>query len=328
MRHRTRSRRIGWTGSTLIELLVVVAIVGLLVALLLPAVQAAREAARRAQCASNLRQIGLALHSYEGSFGGFPPSALFMDVPFSGKRVAALSPQAMLLAHLEQGSLFNAINTSLPGVVLADISPGNATAARQSVAVFLCPSDPYIRAEPYGAVSYRANTGACVGCDEERRGAFEGLRGNGAISSFLDGLSNTLAFSEKPIGSRGGYSPFRDWLDVTGTVFPRTADGWIDACSRARETDQMPARFDAGRTWLLPGALYTHFFTSVPPNRAIGDCGSWSVNIGIGVFAARSYHPGGVNAAMGDGSVRWFTSAVDTSVWRALGTRDGGEIVP
>ena len=330
MRHAPGDRRAARRpGSTLIELLVVVAIVGILVALVLPAVQSAREAARRIHCVSNLKQMGLAMHAYEGVFGGFPPAALYMEVPFSGGYVSSLSPQAMLLPYLEHLVIFNAINVSLPGSLLLNISGGNATAAAETVAVFLCPSDPNGPAERFGAVSYRANIGLCVSCDDEGRGAFAWRGGIGRPSAFSDGLSNTLAFSEKPIGSRGGYSAYRDWLDSSGPIEnPHSADAWVAACVRARETERTPARFDGGRTWLLPGAIYTHFFTSVPPNRAVGDCGHWGIEAGIGVFAARSYHPGGVNAAMADGSVRWFASGVDGAVWRDLGTRDGGEIIP
>ena len=147
----------------------------------------------------------------------------------------------------------------------------------------------------------------------------------GPRASF-DGLSNTLAFSEKPIGSwpNGNFSAFRDWHDLPGSPVYSTADGWVAACSR--KADAGGFHLDAGRSWLIYGAIFTQFYTIVPPNSPIPDCGTEAVANGLGIFAARSYHPGGVNAALGDGSVRWFSSSIAVPVWRALGTRAGGEI--
>jgi prepilin-type processing-associated H-X9-DG protein len=99
---------------------------------------------------------------------------------------------------------------------------------------------------------------------------------------------------------------------------------FVAICSRL--TSAPIPRTDNGRMWLFSGGIYTLFFVSVPPNSPIPDCGTDNLN-GRGVFAARSYHPGGVNAAMADGSVRWFASTIDEKTWRALGTRSGGEAV-
>jgi prepilin-type processing-associated H-X9-DG protein len=74
------------------------------------------------------------------------------------------------------------------------------------------------------------------------------------------------------------------------------------------------------------GGAFTYFYVATPPNSPIPDCGQIH-NLGVGVFGARSQHPGGVNAALADGSVRWYRSEIDPGVWRALGTRNGGEIV-
>src|SRR5215472_1381570 len=97
-------------GFTLIELLVVIAIIGVLVAHLLPAVQSAREAARRGQCASNLRQVGVAIHNYHTAIGVFPPGRLRGTVDHNGR---CFSAYAYLLPHLELGPLYNATNFSL-----------------------------------------------------------------------------------------------------------------------------------------------------------------------------------------------------------------------
>lgn len=146
------------------------------------------------------------------------------------------------------------------------------------------------------------------------------------LASFVDGLSNTLAFSEKPIGSvlGGVYNPRRGWVQYVEAL-PERADDWISACSHLRASELDPV-LGAGASWMLHGAIYTHFYASAPPNTIIPDCGR-RTDFGLGLFSARSYHPGGVNAAMADGSVRWFASSTSVATWRSLGTKAGREIV-
>ena len=135
-------------GFTLIELLVVIAIIAVLIALLLPAVQAAREAARRAHCASNLKQIGVAMHNYHAAVGVFPPGRLRSQVDHNGRCFAAY---AYLLPFLEQSSLYSATNFNLnpdnaPDSAVAGengLQPENTTTLYTNLNVLLCPSDPY-----------------------------------------------------------------------------------------------------------------------------------------------------------------------------------------
>lgn len=328
-----RPRTVGRRGFTLIELLVVIAILGILAGLTLPAVQASREASRRARCLNNLKQLILATHNFESSHGGFPSWTRGSIAP--GMTAAALnssSLQAQILRELDQVPLYNSINFDIRCVAVEDFPLGNATSAVQRVDLFLCPSDPGARSGAFGPNSYRANIGLgedsisidADGAAVHRRienGAFIGTRRLLPLAGFTDGLSNTVAFSEKPIGSGEGrpYSSFRDWLD-SPPASPE--EGWVETCSHLEET--RGAYLDAGGTWLICGPRYTAFFASVPPNSPTPDCGTVSMH-GTGVFAARSYHPGGVNAAMADGSVRWIASGIDARSWRKLGTRNAGD---
>ncbi len=315
----TRSRR---RGLTLIEALVVIGIIGLLIGLLLPAVQAAREAARRTRCAANLRQLGFALQAYESTYGYYPPFATIST---------NYSPQVLLLPHLEQSNVYDSINLSLNSCTVEYLPPANATAASTVIAAFLCPSDPGTGSAlfeslglPLASNSYRGNAGVCTLCDQDNLGLINIFAVRQA--SVVDGLSNTLAFSEKSVGSPGGSrSPARDWYAYLDVFLPETAQGWIDGCTRIAAGSL--AHNNTGRTWLTYGGYYTEFFTLVPPNSTLADCGHSSAN-GHGIFGARSDHPGGVNAAMADGSVRWTSSTIAGPTWRALGTRGGLEVTP
>ena len=322
-------------GFTLIEVLVALGVIGLLASLLLPAVQSSREAAHCAHCANNLRQLGIAMHSYESAWGMFPPAPMAYVFPNSVSsrpyKGSYYSAQSSLLLQLEEVSLHDSINFSAPtGIVVADALKGaNGTAATQAVSVFLCPSDAAATSAHPGSNNYRANAGICGYCEtgiEDGAFTYSGTR----PASFSDGLSSTLAFSEKLVGgvSPGSFLPNRDWIYAfrIRDTLSMSADGWVDYCGqRSFPSDLVAVQLDAGRSWMLGGTVYTEFLVSAPPNTQVPDCGQ-RATVGIGVFAARSLHPGGVNAVMADGSARFFTNGIDGRVWRALGTRNGAEV--
>ena len=309
-------------GLTLIELLVAIGIIGLLIGITLPAVQASRAASRKIECVNNLKMLGLGTHNYETSYGVFPSSS-------TGLRGTAKSPYGLagsvhlaILPQIHSFPLYNSLNMDVAADPFGGVGEENATVAEYVFGFFLCPADPGTQ-DRGGCNSYRANVGLCVSCPEEGTGAFF-FGGANTLSGFKDGLANTLCFSEKLVGTGvgGNYSSIRDWIQSED--LPRTADGWVRACSGI--SNKRVGISDAGSTWLLSGSIYTSFFVATPPNGSVPDCGNYHDG-GTGIFTARSFHQGGVNALMCDGSVRWVSSSINKNVWRSLGSRNGGEVI-
>lgn len=318
-------------GFTLIELLVVIGIIAIIAGLTIPAVQSARESGKRLRCINNLHQIGLSLHNYASVWGEFPPAFSSGRVPGSPYGATYYSPHSLILPYLEKISIYNSVNFSLPGTSIPQIAPGNITAATSQVELYLCPSDPIGNQIRLGGTNYRACTGSGLYNMSDARSGFvltlDGAFGqSSSLNSIADGLSNTLCFSEKLISPDfgGGFDPRADWIHWRSAP-PDSADGWLLICSTLPNADF--ARNDAGRTWLLPGAIYTHFLANDAPNSPIPDCGNLAGG-GNGLFVARSNHPGGVNSSLADGSVRWFSANINRSVWRSLATKAGGEQSP
>ncbi len=294
-------------GFTLIELLVVVAVVGLLVALLLPAVQSAREAARRAQCLNNLKQLGLALQSHESTFGKFPSSDNW-----------GWSPQARLLPFLEQASLFNSLNYRY--------TPGESgTWLQVQPANFLCPSD-YDPAWEYGTNSYAASEGY-LKSDVVGNGAF--APGGVAIRDITDGTSQTVAMSEWILGPNDSPFPTRrdpmsDTYAMKDPAIARNKPDLLMAACEALDPWTAELGWSKGTSWWDgsgPRTLYSH--VSPVGRRSCEnkpETRKWST-----AYTAGSRHPGGANVVLSDGHARFVTDRVSPAVWRALGSRAGGE---
>jgi prepilin-type N-terminal cleavage/methylation domain-containing protein/prepilin-type processing-associated H-X9-DG protein len=311
----TRQRR---PGFTLIELLVVIAIIGVLIALLLPAVQSAREAARRAQCTNNLKQIGLAMHNYLDTRGALPGAYLV----YPTTEFSALS---QALAQIEQGNLFNALNFSLN---YAD--PANSTVLNTTVNGFICPSDFPNPMPARGApTNYMANMGSWI-VWQLAMGPNTGLPnpnglfyGNSStrLADISDGLSNTALFSERVLadGSNAIVSPIADVF--FSPAAPTTLDDAVQQCQAVNIQDlsnQFPLFM--GAPWVNGQHIYLHV---TPPNTR--SCGFFTALRAI--MPPSSRHPGGVNLALADGSVRFIKDSINVTPWRALGTRSGGEVI-
>ncbi len=335
MRTRVETR-----GFTLIELLVVISIIGVLIALLLPAVQAAREAARRVQCTNNLKQIGLALHNYESSAGALPPSLCMRGVGNTVLWNGGWSVHGRILPVLEQGNAFNAINFDLEYEV-----PQNTTVLSLTVSGYICPSEVKTmpRVEdgiPFGVTNY----GFCMGDwfvwarfgGPENRSAF-GPNRSRRLAEFTDGLSQTVLAAEVRT-----YRPLR--MDCGGLANINTPNAVpapdTDPFAVAPEYLGGSCDYEVeGHTEWFDGGVYQSGFTTAwTPNKKVPDPATGESLDLIGqrekkggpTFAAinsGSYHPGGVNVLMGDGSVHFVKDSINGPTWRGLGTVSGGEVI-
>lgn len=313
-------------GFTLVELLVVIAIIAILVALLLPAVQAAREAARRMQCVNNLRQFGIGFHNYVSANRRFPPGDL------SVSSSSGLSVHARLLPFMEEASLHTLVNQKLP---YNDAT--NAAARMARVAMFICPSDSDATLNPTlgGPNSYHANQGTGIlwsvypappGDPNFGQPAPNGVMYRNSRTSpkdVKDGLSHTAAFAERRMGDSNQTlsTPGSDTY-APGT-YPNNVDEALRDCLAVDVNDLSKQGYsDVGAPWIRAYHSTTMYFHGDVPNGR-----SCMFPPGRIMTTASSLHTGGVNLLMCDASARFVPDTIGLVVWRALGTRNGQEVV-
>jgi prepilin-type N-terminal cleavage/methylation domain-containing protein/prepilin-type processing-associated H-X9-DG protein len=308
-------------GFTLIELLVVISIIGLLIALLLPAVQSAREAARRAQCSNNLKQLGLAMTNFETSRGGFMPNEIYYEQPVGVSNVY-YGWCAMILSYIEQAAQANSFNFNLAYTALE-----NQTVVNARNNVFLCPStpvDPQIQGLYYG-INWDL--------DPNRRAQ----AGDYYVARHWADANSLGTQDPATIPYQGPFA-FLENVDITPDKVKRAAeikDGLSNTIA-AFESSGRPAYYqrrnlvadvaDPGNWW-GPWASYQAF-----------EINSWSydgtifggpcvINCCNDIGAIYSFHPGGVNVAMCDGSVKFIKETIAKPTIGALITRANGEVL-
>jgi prepilin-type N-terminal cleavage/methylation domain-containing protein/prepilin-type processing-associated H-X9-DG protein len=335
-------------GFTLIELLVVIAIIAVLIALLLPAVQSAREAARRAGCVNNLKQIGLALHNYEEAMGAFPPGyvssilgtvldACNQDAE-NGLSIdlgAGWAWGSMILPFLEQQPLYNSINFNLSVAYRQ-----NDTCSLTPLSVFLCPSDfgpstiPVYADPPDPANPGLYNDSNIV--DTLSRGNYVGMYGLGEIcsqSNALDGANNN---GKGPMGTHAGIfyrnsatkiAAITDGTSNTSMVgershnlsyvtwVARSIGGWLGVTppSQGGSDKFNPSPEECWTQIMGPCGLEDGLRTINNPEAHVEDY--WSM------------HAGGINMLFADGSVHFLKSSISPIPWRAMATRNFGEVI-
>lgn len=322
-------------GFTLVELLVVIAIIGVLVALLLPAVQSAREAARRTQCQNQIKQLGLALHNFE---------SVTKRLPHGSESSATWGPSAhtYLLPVIEQGNVSALMNQGYAHGASAETKTANDVANHEASStarpkIFKCPSEMNtFNGFVYGFTNYHTNWGSWVRIENRWDGPFgtnfvpytngpprmDAIR----LAEVVDGTSNTLAFGEvcNGVGSDPKMrDPRRDCYLATrpGSPDPTTVRNQLLAMDW-RTAGTLSGWNWRGYPWREGSIWRNGFNTLLPPNKPCFRPGSewWEL-----VTPASSYHPGGANVCLVDGSVRFVPENIDAVVWMGAGTIGGGE---
>ena len=353
--------RPGRNAFTLIELLVVIAIIAVLIGLLLPAVQSAREAARRSQCVNNLKQFGLALANYESALGALPfgQGGDYMSVLPGAPLHARWSAHSQLLGFMEQAPLLNATNFSLPpetpdvgalgmamgmNMLMAYQDPNreNSTISRVALSMFVCPSESASPPSDWlGVTNYVTNSGGWLSdaCEQFPPLPANGLpqgplynRSSVRLSGVSDGLSNTAFVSEKKRG-QGLYEADRDlfWAQETSSI-----DQMYQSCSAVKPSTgmEMVIASRMGGAWAVGDLTFTVYnHVGLPGATSCSGMqgmmmGGKTAMVNLSYQAPpSSNHPGGVNVLFGDGSVRFIKQTINLSTWRAIGTRNGGEVI-
>jgi prepilin-type processing-associated H-X9-DG protein len=303
-------------GATLIEVIVAIFVVGLLASLIVPATLAARNAARKAQCVGNLKQLGISVSNYVAQSNVYPPGA-------NGRR--AYSMHAMLLPYIGQPELYNSVNFSI-GMLTREGRSAVLTARNQVVSLFLCPSDSGVGRHDSAPTNYAGNAGLPLQRMLENGVFYAGDSPTVSPANIKDGASSTAMMGEWIMGS--GASTRLD--DIRSAIFStsmlvRMQDGLdvlVSECAKAASDSNSNYGTTKGSQWIsgsLGDSLYNHADVlngMTCTNQTLVQDGAWTTG---------SNHGGGTNMLFVDGGVRFLRTGMSVNVYRALGTRNGGE---
>jgi prepilin-type N-terminal cleavage/methylation domain-containing protein/prepilin-type processing-associated H-X9-DG protein len=376
---RSKFRR---NGFTLVELLVVIAIIGVLIALLLPAVQAAREAARRSQCTNNLKQLGIGIHNYHDTYHALPAicNGTYGPTPYHKTWWSGL---VGILPFIEQNSIYEEYRSKVIGggdwhIEFYSTVTDNPTT--KNIMTFYCPSNGVTSSKPANHTA-GTNYRFCLGDNPSGwdgtgnpvatscrggRGPFGNAQQNLNLAATTDGTSNTLMFGECCL-VQGGHPAGTVYTATSKMVkvatyqsatasdigFTGSAPAYLSdrtkvlGLAKGAEYDTSVITLTSLRTiygWIYVAGCpwYATFATTLPPNTpSVVYTGTYNVMI-----SATSYHSGGVNVSLVDGSVRFVSDTVDSGpatnkkfdttdgnvsgaspfgIWGAYGSRDGNE---
>jgi len=336
---------------TLIELLVVIAIIAILIGLLLPAVQKVRAAAARAKCANNLKQLGIAAHHYHDVNNAFPPAVQVAYFPVDGSlditsayRNPGFGPNwaVFLLPYIEQAPLYATIN---PASYMASngVDQSWRNVRSTTIPIMLCPADtganvPFaLNGGDWARGNYAASAGAGYfnwtiggtssvgalgGSPSGGVGGIFGINWGSTMTGILDGTSNTILFNEVRIGlnssdRRGVWAMGLGGSSVTAAVAigdcfaPNDNSEYADDIEDCNAVRQALGVGNSGLGKLRMGCSNDNLPNNWP---------NWQAQ-------ARSQHTGGVNACLGDGSVRFIFNTISQTTWRYLNSRDDGQVL-